>query len=184
MPKLYEENSLLDRGIQIAIELKKKKANIDKADRRQGVLQLLTASTLSKFPVVVILTDLNKYWQFFWLSKAGINVALLQPCSALTLIRDLLNERTCPLGERYTMKNYILEKHVKQVIRPPATGNQEPPVTENELLLELRTKVDPYELIPKSDVGNMEDFFCEMSESDVMQYKLRKTMEYLGSQPS
>ena len=59
------------------------------------------------------------------------------------------------------MKNYIEEKHGKQVTQdpePPVMENQEPPVTENELLLALRTKVHAYELIPKSDVGSMEDF--------------------------
>ena len=37
LPKVYEDNGLLHRGIQIAIELKTTKANVDKADRRQGL---------------------------------------------------------------------------------------------------------------------------------------------------
>jgi hypothetical protein len=31
--------------------------------------------------------------------------------------------------------------------------------------------VDPYNLVPKPEAGNMEDFFGEMSEEEIAQYK-------------
>jgi CO dehydrogenase/acetyl-CoA synthase gamma subunit (corrinoid Fe-S protein) len=59
-PRNYEYNNALRQGIQIVIELKK--AAVNETDRHQVIVQLLSASAFSHFPVVAILTDLNKYW--------------------------------------------------------------------------------------------------------------------------
>ena len=185
-PKKYEDNINLRGGIQIMIELKNKKPS--EADRRQAVLQLITASFCSNYPVVVILTNLNEFWQFIWFSKSGIDETSLGPSYALTMIQSILNEEeTCPLYGRYTLKQYLAERQGMKVVPPGmkvTTQVSESPITEDEFLLRLRTKVDPYDFIPRPDVGNMEDFFGEMSDPEVAQYKLTKTMEYLTSTPT
>jgi hypothetical protein len=109
LPKAYEDGFIMHSGIQIAINLKNAAAN--EADRQQATAQLLSASAFSNYPVVVILTNLNKHWQFIWLSKSGIDQTVLDPCHALTMIQNILNEeKTCPLGGRYTMDQYIDER--------------------------------------------------------------------------
>ena len=162
-------------GIQVAFELKT--GHIQDADCHQAVLELLTASTFSHFPVVVILTNLNKHWQFFWLSKSGISqTPTLEPRHALTLLQHILNETGAyPLNERYTFKQY-LEKHGTTV-----TPRNSQPYTKDQFLSEVNEKVHPYDLIPKPDVGNLEDFFPNMTEAEIRGYKEKMTMRHLTS---
>jgi len=78
LPRRYNRGNNFKGGIQIAIELKRK--GITEAHCSQETLQLILASCLSNYPVVVILTNLKKYWQFIWVSKSGLTEATLEPC--------------------------------------------------------------------------------------------------------
>jgi hypothetical protein len=177
----YKDGLILRRGIQIVIKLKKEAVN--EADRHQAAAQLLSASAFFNYPVVVILTNLNKYWLFMWLSESGIEQALLGPCYALTAIKNLLNEeKACPLGGRYTMKEYIAERRGVK-----ATQDSESPAAAGQRALDeliSGKKVDPYDLVPKPEAGNMEDFFDEMSEEEIAQYKFTHFMNCWTSTPA
>lgn len=177
LPEIYEQCRNFSGGIQIAIELKK--SDISEVHHRQAVLQLLTASVRSNYAVAVILTNLSNHWQFIWLSKSGINETSLDPCRALSLFRAILNEETCALDGQCTVRQYIAEKQGMKV-----TNVSDPPLTQDQFLRELQTKVHPYDLIPKPDVGNMEEFFDEMDEDSVMRYKFTTTMNYLAQIPA
>ena len=43
------------------------------------------------------------------------------------------------------------------------------------------TKVNPYDLLPKREVGNMEEFFPEMSEEEAVEFKLKEVMKFVAS---
>ena len=53
-------------------------------------------------------------------------------------------------------------------------------ITEGQFLLQLQTKVHSYDLVPKSEIADMEEFFPEMEESAVTKYKFTETMHYLA----
>ena len=60
----YVKISETARGVQVAIELKKK---VHKRDHKQAMLQLIAANCHSNAPVLVLLTDLRQAWG--WNSK-------------------------------------------------------------------------------------------------------------------
>ena len=82
------------------------------------------------------------------------------------MVRDILNkEKPCPLDGRYTMERYMVESHDVKV--PQDSGS---PTTENPL---IKSKVHPYDLISKSDVGDMKEFFDEMSDRKLLSTNLQ-----------
>ena len=95
---------------------------------------------------------------------------------AITLIQSILDgESNNPLCERYTMKQFQKAKQGIKVPNLPAmTGEQ----AMNELL--SGQKIDPYDLVPKPEIGNMEDFFDEMTETEVSHYKINHVAKYLS----
>jgi hypothetical protein len=99
------------------------------------------------------------------------------------MIRNLLNEeKTCPLGRRYSMKEYVAERRGVKVTQ----DSESPAAAGQRALDELISgkKVDPYDLVPKPEAGNMEDFFDEMSEEEIAQYKFTHFMNCWTSTPS
>jgi len=53
--------------MQVIIKLKSKQ--VGGQDTRQATLELISANVFSNYGVVVLLTDLNEYWHFLWLTK-------------------------------------------------------------------------------------------------------------------
>ena len=68
----YVKTSNIRGGIEIVVELKKE---VLKSDFKQATLQLVSASSYSHYPVVVLHTDLREAWQFLLLVYVSIHGA-------------------------------------------------------------------------------------------------------------
>ena len=159
-------------GIEIAVELKKEVSSLD---FKQATLELVAAGISSHFPVVVLLTDLRKSWQFSWFAKSGIQRSSLQCSEAVAFIEEILNEsRNNPVHGRLTMTEYLKGRDGIESSSAPHMTDQE---VVDELLSGKRT--DPYDLIAKPEVGNMEEFFDEMTEAEITRYKLNHVVKAL-----
>lgn len=79
------------------------------------------------------------------------------------------------------MRSYLEEKNG---IECPERSESPAEMSEEEVKQLLsRPKVDPYDLIPKPDVGNMEELFHDMTEDEVKQYKLNRVLRHVTSSP-
>ena len=117
--------------------------------------------------MVVLLTDLREFWLFSWISVSGLQQTVLELRKAITFIESILHEDTNnPLYDRYTMEQYLAEKDGIKLTRSR-------PMTGEEALGELLSgkKTHPYDLLPKPEIGNMEEFFPEMTETEIFEYK-------------
>lgn len=71
--KMYVASDNVSSGIRVAIKLKKTPAG---KHVMQAVTELLCATAKSNFTVVVVLTDLGEYFQFFWLRAREVYLRL------------------------------------------------------------------------------------------------------------
>lgn len=175
--KIYVENLDTICGLKVVIELKK---TVSEAAHRQVVMQLLAASVSSSFPVLAILTDLKQFWQFMWLDKSGIQETCFDLCHAISFIDQILLEDGCnPIIKMYTMEAYLKEKEGIQ--RPQGPGS--PAVVGKQGVKQIlsRPRVDGYDIMPKGDVGNMEEFYDEMSKEEIEQHKLNVVIRHVTS---
>ena len=72
------------------------------------------------------------------------------------------------------MKEYLKGMHEIELSSAPHMTDQE---VVDELLSGQRT--DPYGLIAKPEIGNMEEFFDEMTETEITRYKLNHVAKAL-----
>ena len=77
--------------MQIIVEFKKQ---VGDHDTRQATLELISANVLSNYGVAVLLTDLNEYWHFLWLTKeTRIEEIVLGLHWGVALVVDILHGR-------------------------------------------------------------------------------------------
>ncbi|KAF8419754.1 hypothetical protein EV426DRAFT_644762 [Tirmania nivea] len=173
LPARYIRAHNIAGGIQVAIELR---GQIDESSCKQAVLQLLAASALSNYPVMVLLTDLREYWHFLWLVMEGIQEISLGLHCGVALMNDILNGGG---GERRPYFNRCRMKDIAAAngLRPAAT-TQKPEQGQKSLQNGL------FDLIPKPDTANMEEFFDEMPEDEVKKWKLKYVMDYIKEEAS
>jgi len=72
---------------------------------RQAVLELMSAIYL-QYPVAIILTDLGKHWQFFWLQQSKVITCIFSLKQAKTVIEQIVREASqIATGEVETAHN-------------------------------------------------------------------------------
>ena len=95
-------------------------------------------------------------WQRFgcfhgYPNRVNIQQSRLGYRQAIAFIEAILHKPDCcPLHERCTMKQYIGAKRRIEIPNPPTTTSQQ---TLDQIL--CRKRVDPYDLVPKLEVGNL-----------------------------
>ncbi|KAF8416587.1 hypothetical protein EV426DRAFT_721711 [Tirmania nivea] len=146
----YVRSSNLLGGMQVVVELKKQ---VGDQDTRQATLELISANVFSNYGVMVLLTDLNEHWHFLWLTKeTRIEEIVLGLHCSVALLEDILH------GRGSEEKPYSTRCNMEDIAAATTT---------------TESKVDPFDCVPKPEVGNMEDFFNEMSEFEVKKWKLK-----------
>ncbi|CAG8625712.1 1035_t:CDS:2 [Paraglomus brasilianum] len=109
---------------------------------RQAVLELMSAIYL-QYPVAIILTDLGKHWQFFWLQQSKVITCIFSLKQAKTVIEQIVREAS-------------------QI----ATG--EGALETRTIMKKPNTKVDLMQLLPEGDVAQMQDVFDVMTSEEVL----------------
>jgi hypothetical protein len=168
-------------GIRVGIELKKKVAQ---KDSMQAIAELLSASALSNYRVAVLLTDLNDFWQFFWLAKGKIVDCSLGRPQAAILLQTLASETgsTVSTSENEATPNAPWRERctLEELYGRKASGDE---VDGLESLLK-RPKFDIMEMLPREDVGDMGDVFDVMSPEEIGEWKRKKALEFLIRTPA
>lgn len=85
--KAYVEDSNTAAGVHVGMEMKK---TVTENDCIQAIIELLAAGIFSNFPVVMVLTDLKQYWQFFWFSRGSVVSCKLDLRRAVTMLEGIL----------------------------------------------------------------------------------------------
>ncbi|RPB23234.1 hypothetical protein L211DRAFT_279841 [Terfezia boudieri ATCC MYA-4762] len=169
-------------GMQVIVELKKQ---VGDQDTRQVTLELISANVFSNYGVVVLLTDLNEYWHFLWLTKeTRIEEIVLGLHCGVALLEDILHGRGSeekPYCTRCNMEGIAAATTTTESVLQP-TPVQNPMPGQRSTLLPLQ-RVDPFECVPKPEVGNMEDFFDEMTEFEVKKWKHKHVMDHISQAP-
>lgn len=168
VPQIYVDTQNLTSGVLVAVELQK---NV-KGGVNQAVLELLAASQVSNFPVVVLLTNLNMNWHFFWLGKNNVEAAVFQFQSGITVLEDILHDQgKGPYSSRYTWLQFLSYKTGKEVpARQPLQQALAPQGVDRIL---SRPKIYPYDRLSKPDIANMEDVFDEMDQEEIKEWKVQ-----------
>ena len=99
---------LLSRGIQVGFKLKK---NIQDSDVPQAIGQVFTANIRSNEAVLIVLTDLDNEWSFFWLENRDNNINVMQVRvglhDAIYIISQALEQNLdSPLNARINFHNF------------------------------------------------------------------------------
>ncbi|CAJ0845826.1 12796_t:CDS:2 [Entrophospora sp. SA101] len=138
--------------------------NPNSAARLQTEAQLLVANFWSNYDVLALLTDLNDYWEYFWLDGNDVCFWKIEErAKAVAILKDYVNvvgvNDIGRIGSEVGMSiDYPIGK---------------------------RRKLDTNELVtvPSSDIANMEDFADEMSEIELKQWRVRCLMRKFFSMP-
>ncbi|CAH1763927.1 15575_t:CDS:2 [Entrophospora sp. SA101] len=139
-------------------------SKVNKAARLQTEAQLLVANFWSNYDVLALLTDLNDYWEYFWLDGNDVCFWKIEErAKAVAILKDYVNvvgvNDIGRIGSEVGMSiDYPIGK---------------------------RRKLDTNELVtvPSSDIANMEDFADEMSEIELKQWRVRCLMRKFFSMP-
>ncbi|CAG8610625.1 6669_t:CDS:2, partial [Paraglomus brasilianum] len=154
-------------GLRIGIEVKK---SVEASTHSiQAVMELVTANIYSEYPVTIVLTDLAKHWQFFWLEKGMIMDCTFSIAEAKTLLETMIAE----LGMTTTVdaasrSDFPFTKRCN--LRAAIGGSDiEPNSSEIQGIERVlnRPKIDPLDLLPEDDVASMRDVFDVMDENEV-----------------
>lgn len=85
--KVYVEDFSTAAGVYIGMKVKK---TVTEKDCIQAIIELLAADIFSNFPVVMVLTDLKQYWQFFWFSRGNVVSCRLDLKRAIAMLGGIL----------------------------------------------------------------------------------------------
>ena len=90
---IIDEKNIKLKNIASGIQLGKalKKAVCDN-NIHQAILELIAANIYSEYPLVIVLTDLDKTWQFFWLEIGMIVDCTFELSKAIILIETVVSE--------------------------------------------------------------------------------------------
>jgi len=128
--------------------------DVEEGDVGRAVQELIGASCLSNFAVVIILTDLMKECLFYWITKDGIQECSLDLQNGIALMDDILAGaghgpylNRCTLAEYFTGSGGVVQG-------VPGPGVTSPRVTDPKNILVL-PKVDIMKRLLSPDVGDM-----------------------------
>lgn len=181
----YVKDNNIPAGMRVGLELKKA---VGANDYMQAIAELMAANIVSRYRVIIVLTDLKSHWQFFWLAPAVVMSCTLDRSSAVSFleiiaadtdtgvpsgadavddppyrgrcgIRDLLN-----LGEGTSAKDRGVGRGLESVLKRP--------------------KLDVFEMLPKSDIADMREVFDTMSSEEIRDWKTKKVMQSLMGTPA
>ncbi|RPB29607.1 hypothetical protein L211DRAFT_832313 [Terfezia boudieri ATCC MYA-4762] len=178
LPTRYVRDFNAHSGMQLAIELKKE---IKEADCRQAIMELIATNAFSNYPVVVLLTDLKGLWQFSWFNTAseGIESVTFGLHCGVALMEYILHGRgDGPYINRCRLKDFFREGG-SQGVPAESTPGQGSMLEQQGFF----KKVDPFDLVPRPEVANMEEFFDEMSEVEVKKWKFQHVMNHISEAP-
>ena len=182
-------------GIRVGIELKKK---IQTADTMQVITELIVASLYSKYPAVMLLTDLREDWHFFWLEVGQVVDCVFDLKSGITLLETFIHQPNPnqpnpnqpnpnqSTGQPTPYAPYLRRCNYRSVIQQPNDAlplprDTLPQATETDVWERVlrRPKID---LLPKSDVADMRDVL--ETPEEIHEWELRHLLEFLRQTPA
>ena len=109
LDKKLHEQGFSRSAIRLLVELKKSPTD---QDVQQAVLQLISASIISCYPPVVLLTDLGFDWRFYSLFESEICIMQIQsPSDGFNLINMLLQSQ-CENERGNSTQDILLPEHL------------------------------------------------------------------------
>ena len=178
--KPYIDCRNVPSGMRIVIELKKSVEGMSPIV--QAAAELLVASAVSNFPVVVLLTDLKNHWQFAWLTKREVIDCTFGCLKGSVLLKILTTGPTTPaLEDQVTPPAPYEMRCTLRSIYGYKDSNHKASVLESIL---NRPKVGLMDILPQGDVGNMAEVFDVMTEAEVADWVRRAAQRYLVNTPA
>lgn len=186
--KSHIKSSNIVGGIRVGIELKKK---IKRADHMQAITKLMLTSLYSKYPVVMLLTDLREHWQFFWLEVGGIVDCVFDLKSGITLLETFIHNpnpnqstgQSAPYLSRCNYRTAIIQQPNDALPLPQDSQPQDSEVDVLERILK-RPKLNIMDLLPKSDAADMRDVFDVMTPEEIQEWQLKHLPGFLKQTPA
>jgi hypothetical protein len=172
-------------GIRVGIELKKMVKN-DNA--MQVIAELITANVGSvRYPVVMLLTDLGKHWQFFWLQTKKVVDCVFDLKEGITLLETIV-QQPCPFVSQPTpnapyLQRCVFKTAISQARKSDDALPEDTEVGGLEQLLQ-RPKVDIMGLLPEDDVADMRDVFDVMTPKEIREWQLRRVLDFAMQTPA
>ena len=169
-------------GIRVGIELKKK---IQTADTMQVITELIVANLYSKYPAVMLLTDLREDWHFFWLEVGQVVDCVFDLKSGITLLETFIHQPN-PTGQPTLYAPYLRRCNYRSAIQQPKDAlplprDTLPQATEADVL-ERVLKRPKINILPKSDVADMRDVL--ETPDEIREWELRHLPEFLRQTPA
>jgi len=146
--------------------------NLPAHEMRMRIELKIAVNCLSNFPVVIILTDLRKECLFYWIIKDCIQERSLGLWNGITLIDDIRAGTRHGYLNRCTLAEYF-----------PGSSRVNPGVVNPRHILVL-PKVDIMKWLPSPDIGDMRDFFSEMSERKRREWNTRYALNCVMQTPA
>jgi len=173
-------------GMRLGIELKK--AVCDNSIH-QAILELIAANIYSEYPLVIVLTDLDKTWQFFWLEIGMIVDCTFELSKAITLIESVVLEAGTTISASASTQDapYRARCNFQNAISCVNEDNETPSGSKSAEGLERimkRPKIDPADLLPEDDIASMRDVFDVMNEDEIRNWKLRRVLDFAMHTPA
>ena len=164
--------------MRVGIELKK---HITPRDVMKAVAELVSAAAIAKFPVAILLADLNDYWQFFWLTKKEIVDCKFGRHKALIFLKILASDPTASAsGSGATPNTLYQERCTLAGVHGIKSSDNEVDRLQSVL---TRPKVDFMDLLPREDVADIRDVF-DMMSSEIMEGASKASLRYLMKTPA
>jgi hypothetical protein len=174
-------------GLLVGIDVKKK---VESKHHNQAMIELLLANVVSRYPVIMLLTDLGENWTYFWLQKGTIaydKLNLRRGVALLELIPSELNPSSS--GKLILSTNTSSDAPYRNrcsflAATSPDDDVDEPTTPTDGLDILRRPKIDPMTFLPQDDIADMSQVFDVMSQSEIDEWKCRRIVEYFKQTPA